>query len=123
MTTPRTLTITIDPDWKAVLRTAGHKAAIGLATDEPQGETLNFETPAVFFAYLNGRRWLLLRDLLGQGTVGVRELARKVGRDVKGVHTDTQILVDIGLLEKDAKGALRCPYDRIHIDMVMQAAA
>lgn len=123
MTTHRALTITIDPDWKTALRTAGRRAAAGIATGLPQGETLNFETPAVFFAHLNERRWLLLHDLLGQGTVGVRELARKVGRDVKGVHTDTQILVDIGLLEKDVKGALRCPYDRIHIDMVMQAAA
>ena len=59
--------------------------------------------------------------MLGQGTVGVRELARRVGRDVKGVHTDTQILVDIGVLEKDSKGALRCPYDSIHIDMRMKA--
>lgn len=117
----RTLTITIDPDWKAALRTAGHKAATGIATRQPQGEILNFETAAVFFAHLNERRWLLLRDMLGQGTVGVRELARRVGRDVKGVHTDTQILVDIGVLEKDSKGALRCPYDSIHIDMRMKA--
>ena len=117
----RTLTITIDPDWKGLLRAVGHKTSTGIATGQPQGETLNFETPAAFFSHLNERRWLLLRDMLGQGTVGVRELARKVGRDVKGVHTDAKILVDIGVLEKDARGALRCPYDRIHIDMVMQA--
>ena len=116
----RTLTITVDADWKNALRDVGHKAVLGIATGQPQGDTLNFETPAAFFAHLNERRWLLLRDMLGQGTVGVRELARKVGRDVKGVHTDTKILVAIGVLEKDVRGALYCPYDRIHIDMVMQ---
>lgn len=117
----RTLTITIDSDWKARLRAAGEKAARGSAAHGYQGETLNFETPAAFFKHLNERRWLLLHEILGNGTFGVRALARKVGRDVKGVHTDTTVLVDLGVLVKDGKGALHCPYDHIHIDMHMDA--
>ena len=47
-----------------------------------QGETLNFETPGAFFGRLTERRWALVTALLGQGTLAVRELARRVGRDV-----------------------------------------
>lgn len=118
----RTLTITADADWKVALRTAGIRTEAGLAEGRYQGETLNFESPAAFFSHLNERRWGLLQRLLGHGTIGVRELARRLGRDVKAVHTDTKILVSIGLLEKDDRGALRCPYDQIHIDMHMNAA-
>jgi predicted transcriptional regulator len=62
---------------------------------------------------------LLLNALLGSGTVGVRELARRLGRDVRRVHEDAAALVELGLIEKDERGALYCPYGNIHVDMVM----
>lgn len=115
----RTLTITTNPDWKSALRAAGQRASKGLATGEYQGETLNFETPGSFFSRLTENRWQLLNELLGSGTVGVRELARRLGRDVKRVHADAAVLVELGLIEKDENGALVCPYGNIHVDMVM----
>ncbi|KXF74854.1 hypothetical protein ATN84_21745 [Paramesorhizobium deserti] len=118
----RTLTITTNPDWKAVLRGAGQQAKIGLTEGAYQGETLNFETPGSFFAHLTERRWQLLNELLGAGTIGVRELARRLGRDVRRVHEDAAALVEIGLIEKDERGALHCPYENIHVDMVMTPA-
>lgn len=115
----RTLTITTSPNWKSALRAAGQRAKAGLASGEYQGETLNFETPGAFFSHLTERRWLLLNELLGSGTVGVRELARRLGRDVKRVHEDAAALVELGLIEKDERGALYCPFVNIHVDMVM----
>lgn len=115
----RTLTITTNADWKAALHEAGKRAEEGLETGEYQGETLNFETPGSFFARLTERRWELLSELLGSGTVGVRELARRLGRDVKRVHEDAAILIELGLIEKDDRGALCCPFGNIHVDMVM----
>ncbi|MBB3386663.1 hypothetical protein ACK83U_19335 (plasmid) [Rhizobium sp. WW22] len=118
----RTLTITTNADWKSALRAAGKRAASGLSTGEYQGETLNFETPGAFFSRLTERRWQLLDVLLGSGTVGVRELARRLDRDVKRVHEDAAVLVDLGLIEKDERGALNCPFENIHVDMVMTPA-
>lgn len=118
----RTLTITMNPDWKSALRSAGQRATEGLASGRYQGETLHFETPGMFFSHLTERRWQLLNELLGNGTVGVRELARRLGRDVKRVHEDAAELVELGLIEKDERGALRCPFGNIHIDMVMTSA-
>lgn len=115
----KTLTITMNPDWRADLRVSGQRAATGSASGEYQGETLNFETPGAFFSRLTERRWRLLNELLGSGTVGVRELARRLGRDVKRVHQDATALIELGLIEKDERGAVYCPYEMIHVNMVI----
>ena len=113
MTTKRLLTITLDPDWRAALRRAGRKAR----ASHYQGEILNFESPGAFFGRLTERRWALVTTLLGQGTLAVRELARRVGRDVKRVHEDVQVLAELGLVERDEAGGVVCPYANVHIDM------
>jgi len=113
MTTRRTLTITMSPDWRAALRQAGKAGQ----ADSYQGETLNFESPGAFFGRLTERRWTLVTALLGQGPLAVREVARRVGRDVKRVHEDVQVLAELGLVERDDAGGVLCPYADVHIDM------
>jgi predicted transcriptional regulator len=118
----RKLTITVQADWKAALRATG-KAAQQTGY---QGETLNFQTPVAFFSRLTERRWDIVNALQQAGAMGVRELARYVGRDVKRVHEDAQALVELGLLERTDQGGLLCPLVDIHVDMhiatVQQAA-
>lgn len=109
----RTLTITLQPNWKAALRTAGKAVQQG----GYQGEFLNFESPSIFFSRLSERRWAIINALQMTNKMGVRELARHLQRDVKRVHEDAQILVELGLIERDDKGALTCPYVDIHVDM------
>lgn len=115
----RKLTITTRGDWKAALRKAGTVAAKGIKEGRYQGETLNFETPGAFFSRLTPNRWEMVAELQGAGSVGVRELARRLGRDVKRVHDDASALVEVGLLERSESGALTCPYTDIHVDMHM----
>lgn len=118
--TKRRLTITLDPVWQAALRRAGRVATAATY----QGETLNFETPAAFFGRLTERRWAIVHVLQQDGgIVGVRELARRLGRDVRRVHEDAAELVTLGLIERTATGALHCPFSDIHVDMHMAAAA
>lgn len=52
----------------------------------------------------------------------MRELARRLGRDVKRVHEVAAALVELGLIEKDERGALSCPLENIHVDMMMVSA-
>lgn len=68
-------------------------------------------------------RWGLLAALTGAGPLGVRELARRVGRDVKGVHTDAQALVLCGLLDKAADGKLSFPYQHVKVQFELHALA
>jgi hypothetical protein len=39
------------------------------------------------------------------------------------VHEDAAVLAEIGLIESDDKGKLRCPYADIHVDMHLSQAA
>ena len=115
--TDRTLTITLQADWQTVLRLAAQRAQ----ADQYAGEVLNFETPSAFFAYLTERRWALVHALQASGPMAVRELARRVGRDVKRVHEDVATLTELGLLERTASAGVCCPFGEVHIDMRMLA--
>jgi len=115
----RTLTITLQPDWKAALREAGRRAS----ARSYQGEVLNFESPGAFFGRMTERRWALVRSLQGQGEISLRELARRVERDVKRVHEDVQELLELGLVERGEDGGVVCPFATVHIDMELRAAA
>ena len=115
----RTLTITVDADWQGALRTAAREA---FGATGYRGETLNFESPGVFFGKLTERRWALLRLLQGAGELPVRELARRAARDVKRVHEDVSALEDLGLVERTDRGAVVCPFADIHVDMHLREA-
>ncbi|MHB1942430.1 MAG: HVO_A0114 family putative DNA-binding protein [Acidiferrobacteraceae bacterium] len=114
----RTLTVTVHPDWRGALRTVA-RATRG---SRYQGERLNFETPEAFFGHLTARRWALVHALLGAGEIPVREVARRVGRDVKRVHEDVTILETLGLVERTARGGVVCPFVDIHVDMHLREA-
>lgn len=116
----RTLTVTVAADVESRM-----KALFKAATEQKtyQGEYLDFATPALFFSKLSDKRWQLLNALQGVGEVGVRELARRVGRDIKRVHEDAAVLVDLGLVKKTERGSLICPFADIHVDMHLRKAA
>lgn len=82
----------------------------------------SFQTRERLLTVLNPNRWALIEALTGAGPLGVRELARRAKRDVKGVHTDAQALVLCGLLDKTADGKLHFPYDAVHVDFMLKAA-
>ncbi len=118
----RHLTITLSPDWKSALRAAGAHARKEVEEGRYQGEFLNFETPAQFFGRLTERRWTIVRTMQGAGPMSQRELARRVGRDVKRVYEDVQFLLELGLIEKTGSGEIECPYADIFVDMHLKAA-
>lgn len=116
--TDRHLTITLQADWRAALRKAGERAQ----APDYQGEVLNFESPGAFFSQLSENRWTLVRELQGHGEIAIRELARRVGRDVKRVHEDVGVLTELGLVERGSGGGVVCPFIEVHIDMRLQPA-
>jgi len=122
LTVSRHLTITLSPDWKSALRAAGARARKGVEEGRYQGEFLNFETPGQFFGRLTERRWAIVRAMQGAGPMSQRELARRVGRDVKRVYEDVQALLELGLIEKTGSGEIECPYGDIFVDMHLKAA-
>jgi predicted transcriptional regulator len=60
--------------------------------------------------------------MTGTGPLSIREVARRVGRDVKSVHGDVQALLKAGVLDHAEDGRILFPYDEIHVDFVLSAA-
>jgi predicted transcriptional regulator len=52
----------------------------------------------------------LIEALIGTNSLSVRELSRRLKRDVKAVHTSAQVLVAAGLVSKFSNGNLSFPY-------------
>lgn len=65
---------------------------------------------------LTPKRWDILGSMVGQGPMSAREVARRVGRDVKAVHGDLARLVSNGLVKKTETGQVEFPYDEIRVD-------
>jgi len=64
---------------------------------------LGLDTPVevpLALVVLTAKRWDVLKAMTGQGPLTIREVARRVGRDVKAVHGDVHALIDAGLLER-----------------------
>ena len=52
----------------------------------------------------------------------MRGLARELGRDVKRVHEDVAVLIEVGLIEKTDSGKIHVPYAVIETDFALKAA-
>ena len=91
-------------------------------TGKPQKNArISFETPELLWKVLTARRWELLKSLCGVGPVSIREAARRVGRDVKTVHGDVTALLDAGVLDRTASGAIEFPYEAVKVEFLLQA--
>jgi predicted transcriptional regulator len=82
----------------------------------------SFESPAALFRVLSPKRWELIERLQALGPMSVRGLARALERDVKRVHEDVGVLIEVGLVEKTAGGKVHVPYTVIEADFALRAA-
>lgn len=90
---------------------------------ERRGAYISFASPDLLWRVLTRKRWDILRAMTGQGALAMREIARRVGRDVKGVHSDVHALIDAGVVRRDEAGGFVFPYDSVRVDFTLTAAA
>jgi len=90
---------------------------------EYQGDFISFESPALLFKVLSGKRWEMLGAMTGTEPMTIRELARRLGRDVKAVHGDVHALLNAGILQKTDNGQIVFPFDALHVDFMLKEAA
>ncbi len=81
---------------------------------QPQQPRISFASYELLHRVLTPRRMDLLRAMIGAGPIGVRELARKVARDVSNVHADIDALVKAGVIDRTDAG-IEFPYDALHL--------
>src|SRR3970040_1783907 len=58
-----------------------------------QGAHISFSSIELLWQTVTKKRWEVLKAMTGQDAMTLREVARRVGRDVKGVHRDVHALL------------------------------
>lgn len=86
----------------------------------PSEPRISFETPELLWKVLTAKRWEILKAMTGAGPLALREIARRVDRDVKSVHADVHALLNAGLVDRHATGFV-FPYDAVHVDFLLKA--
>jgi predicted transcriptional regulator len=98
-------------------------AARAMKTGRAEREArISFATPELLWQVLTAKRWELLKVLSGAGPMSIREVARRVGRDVKAVHRDVTALLNAGVLSRTADGSVEFPFQVVKVEFVLQAA-
>lgn len=83
---------------------------------------VSFATPELLWKVLTARRWQLLKTMCGAGPLSIREMARRVGRDVKAVHGDITALLNAGVLDRVEDGRIIFPFDAVKVEFLLRAA-
>ena len=83
---------------------------------------ISFASPELLWKVLTAKRWEVLKAMTGQGPLTIREVARRVERDVKAVHGDVHALIDAGLLERTEANQVAFPFDAIRVEFTLRAA-
>jgi predicted transcriptional regulator len=84
---------------------------------------ISFASPDLLWKVLTAKRWALLKALCGAGPVSIREAARRVGRDVKAVHSDVTALLKAGVLDRAEGGGVLFPYEAVKVEFLLRAAS
>lgn len=114
---PRRLEIRIGPAADALDRfeAAWNRVAEGRAM-RPL-EVLSFQDLPLLLKTLSPARWALLQKLHADGPVSIYELARRLARDYKNVHTDVTQLAAIGLVARRADGGVEVAWDLLRAEL------
>jgi predicted transcriptional regulator len=98
---------------------SGNKCGRQEAT-EPR---ISFDSVEDLWKALSPKKMDILEAMTGAGQLGIREVSRKVGRDVSAVHRDLQALIVAGIVDRTDDGKVVFPYDEIHVDFTLRGVA
>ena len=80
-------------------------------------EVLSFENLPLFVKTLSRARFVLLQKLRTEGPLSIYELAKRLGRDYKNVHTDVSQLAALGLVERRKDGLVAVPWELLRAEL------
>lgn len=77
---------------------------------------LTLEDLPLFVRTLSPARWELMRSLREKGAASIYELAKRLGRDYKNVHTDVTQLEKLGLIQREG-GKAAVAWDAVRAEL------
>jgi predicted transcriptional regulator len=89
---------------------------------QAQQPRIDFASSRQLFSIMTLKRWEIVRAMAGKGPMSIREVSRRVGRDVKGVHADVSALLKCGVLDRTKDGKVVFPFNAVHLDFTLEPA-
>lgn len=121
---PRVLNVNVGE----ALHDAGARAAATMRAIE-RGQHVqpyfgvSFEQIGQMLAAFTPKRWELIAALREAGPLTVADLARRLGRNYKNVHTDVTQLIAWMTVERAKDGRVSVPWSEIVVDMKLPGRA
>lgn len=82
---------------------------------------LSFESLPTLLKNLTPARWTLLEQLKRAGPQSINELARRLERHYKNVHTDVTRLIELGLIARRSDQRVEVVWDIVAAEMMLAA--
>ena len=79
-------------------------------------EILSLENLPLLLKTLSPARWGVVERLRVEGPLSIYELAKRLERDYKNVHTDVTQLAAIRLIERQADGRVAVPWELLRAE-------
>lgn len=116
--TSLTIRLSTMDDMKTRFAAAGKLALSGKAVEATP--SIEFSSYDDLHRILAPLRLSIVKALVGQGPLAIREVARRVKRDVQAVHRDVTTLINAGIINRHENG-VEFPYDNIHFEFDVKA--
>lgn len=84
---------------------------------------ISFPTWDELHRVLAPNRMAVVKAMTGAGPLSIREVARRVERDFKGVHSDVTTLVRNGLLDRLENGSVVFPFATLRVEFAHAGVA
>ncbi len=78
---------------------------------------LSLEDLPLLLKTLTPARWQLVERLKKEGAVSIYELAKRLGRNYKNVHTDVSQLIELGLIQRTGKTEVGVGWDVVRAEL------
>ena len=78
---------------------------------------LTLQDLPAFTRTLTPARWVILEKLKSEGSCSIYELAKRLGRNYKNVHTDVTELTKLGLIERNGKTEVGVVWDVVRAEL------
>jgi predicted transcriptional regulator len=103
-----------------------HSIARGRDVDaglERSEAIVGFASQELLWKALTPKRFEILDAMVGKGPMAIRELARRLDRDVKAVHADVHVLLERKIVGKTDGGQIELPFDEVRLEVAMRGRA
>jgi predicted transcriptional regulator len=118
------LTITVGEPIESALVLAGQAArALQRGDAVSPVQRVGFEDMGQLLGVFTPQRWALIAALRECGPVSIAELARRLGRDYKNVHTDIAALSEWWAVDRGDDGKVSVPWTQIVVDLKLPEKA